>query len=77
MSRRPCALAAPATKHALIANGHYDSALIALDRAQELDPYSIDISQSRLIVLRKLHRYRQYFKDLMDSTLRIWRSQQH
>jgi tetratricopeptide (TPR) repeat protein len=60
----------------LIANGQYDSALIALDRAQELDPYSIDISQSRLIVLRKLHRYRQYFKDLMDSTLRIWRSQQ-
>jgi len=59
----------------LIANRQFDSALIALDRAQELDPYDIDIAQSRLIALRKLHRYRQFFHDLIDATLRIWRNQ--
>jgi len=59
----------------LIANRQYDSALIALDRAQELDPYDTDIAQSRLIALRKLHRYRQFFHDLIDATLRICRNQ--
>lgn len=39
----------------------FDSALIALDRAQELDPFDFDIAQNRLVALRKLHRYRQFF----------------
>jgi tetratricopeptide (TPR) repeat protein len=54
----------------------FDFALIALDRAQELDPLDFDIAQNRLVALRKLHRYRQWFKDWIDASLRIWRSQQ-
>ena len=47
----------------LITVREYEFALIALDRAQELDPFDFDIAQNRLVALRKLHRYRQWFRD--------------
>jgi Flp pilus assembly protein TadD len=59
----------------LIASRQFDSALMALDRAQELDPFDFDFAQNRLFALRKPHRYRQYVRDLLASTLRIWRNQ--
>jgi tetratricopeptide (TPR) repeat protein len=59
----------------LITFRQFDSALIALDRAQELDPFDFDIAQNRLVALRKLLRYQQWFRDWIAATLRIWRNQ--
>jgi hypothetical protein len=54
----------------------FASALSALGRAQELDPFDFDIAQNRLVALRKLHRYRQFLHEWYTAALRIGRSQQ-
>ena len=53
-----------------------DSALIALDCAQELDPLDFDIAHNRLVARRKLHRYRQFFHEWFAAAHRIGRNQQ-
>jgi tetratricopeptide (TPR) repeat protein len=61
----------------LISVRHYESAFIALGRAQELHPFDFDLAANRLVALRKLHRYRQFFHDWIDAALKAWRGQLH